>query len=111
MADTKTMLRPDESRLVGAGVSSSVGFTADLTVRRIEDLVAHHLQFIGTDRTGWDKLYLDRSDERLWEMTYPESQMHGGGPPTLSVISANDASRKYSSIRPSNNRMDRDGEG
>jgi hypothetical protein len=29
----------------------------------------------------WTQLFRDPSDGRLWELSYPQSEMHGGGPP------------------------------
>jgi immunity protein 27 of polymorphic toxin system len=37
----------------------------------------------------------DRRDGRLWECTYPQGEMHGAGPPQLSVISPEMAAAKY----------------
>ena len=35
---------------------------------------------------GWEILYIDRNDNRFWELTYPKNEMHGGGPPLLKNI-------------------------
>jgi immunity protein 27 of polymorphic toxin system len=43
----------------------------------------------------WSKLYLDPVDGGYWELTYPQSEMHGGGPPQLVHISADAAKIKY----------------
>jgi len=102
MAEDTSPLRPEESQLVGTWISSAQGVAADATALRIEALVANQLHYVATDATGWDKLYLDLADARLWELTYPQSHLHGGGPPTLSVISAANASRKYTFVQPSN---------
>jgi hypothetical protein len=108
MAEDTSPLRPEESHLVGAWASSAQGIAADATALRIEALVANHLHYVATDSTGWDKLYLDLADSRLWELTYPQSDLQGGGPPALSVISAGKASRKYTSVQPSNISLQRD---
>ena len=44
---------------------------------------------------GWETLYRDPRDGRLWELTYPQSEMHGGGPRRLHVLSRDEAAAKY----------------
>jgi hypothetical protein len=107
MAEDVSPLRPEESLLIGSWISSSNGVLPDATARRIKTLVASHLHFVTADESGWDKLYLDLDDKRLWELTYPESPLHGGGLPRLAVISAGDASRKYTRAQPSNPSLER----
>jgi hypothetical protein len=38
------------------------------------------LKKLGHDQSSWDTLYRDPATGKLWEVTYPESQRHGGGP-------------------------------
>jgi hypothetical protein len=58
-------------------------------------LVTNRLERLARDPSGWDTLYLDPRDGRLWEHTYPKSHMHGGGPARLTIIAAQDALAKY----------------
>ena len=58
-------------------------------------LVASHLVEIARDSTGWDTLYVDPDDGRFWEHIYPQSEMHGGGPPMLKHVSEEEARAKY----------------
>lgn len=44
---------------------------------------------------GWSTLYRDPTDSRLWELTYPQGELHGGGPPTLRVMQGDAAKEKY----------------
>ncbi|MGE0364310.1 MAG: Imm27 family immunity protein [Phycisphaerales bacterium] len=50
---------------------------------------------IGSSTDGWDTLYRDPGDNRLWELLYPQGHMQGGGPPTLRQISGSEAQAKY----------------
>ena len=50
---------------------------------------------LGTAGDGWECVFRDPRDDRLWELTYPESSVHGSGPRRLSVISADAARSKY----------------
>ena len=47
---------------------------------------------------AWETLFRDPADGRLWERTYLESEMHGGGPPSLFLISVEDAIKKYGPV-------------
>ena len=67
----------------------------DTTEQRIEWLT-QKLERIASDSSGWETLYRDPRDGRLWELTYPQSEMHGGGPRRLHVVSRDEAAGKYS---------------
>ena len=56
------------------------------------------LQKVGHDSSGWETLYRDPATGDLWEVTYPYSEMHGGGPRRLQAISLADARAKYRDI-------------
>jgi hypothetical protein len=86
--------RPDESELLGEGLPGNEVSTGYITLR-IYWLVSNHLQQVATDRSGWDTLYRDPDDGRLWELIYPFSHMQVGGPPRLKVISPENVREKY----------------
>jgi hypothetical protein len=69
--------------------------TEDEACRRIRSLVDTELQQVATASNGWEKLYRDPKDARYWEWFYPHSEMHGGGPPALRVLSSEVARQKY----------------
>jgi hypothetical protein len=69
--------------------------TADAVAKRIEWLTGEVLEPLASDSSGWETLFRDPGDGRLWEQTFPHSEMHGGGPPRLQVISENGAAAKY----------------
>ena len=56
------------------------------------------LEKLGHDASGWEALYRDRATGALWEVTYPYSEMHGGGPRRLSEIAPSDAATKYPAL-------------
>jgi len=86
-------LQPDEMVLTGAWILDGSTVVGDEVSRRIEWLVDSRLDQLAT--TGWETLYRDPRDGRLWERTYPKSEMHGGGPPELRALSPEDASPRY----------------
>jgi hypothetical protein len=63
---------------------------------RIHKLVQSELEFVGATDGGWSRLFRDKADGRFWEHTYPHSELHGGGPPRLAVISRDEAQQRYS---------------
>jgi hypothetical protein len=86
-------LRPDENALIGRWLETPAGMVADDVAERIRSLVADSLvKVVGG---GWETLYRDPTDDRLWELTYPHGGWHGGGPPALQAVTREYASRKY----------------
>jgi len=98
MSPLTLALGPHEQRLVGAWQAGPRGLNADATCARIEQLMRSHLVRLASDDSGWNVLYKDPTDGRLWELTYASSESHGGGPPTLTVIASTEAKRKYASV-------------
>ena len=60
---------------------------------RIYWLTTHYFKKIVDN--GWEILYKDNSDNHLWELIYPNSEMHGGGAPMLRTIDKESAISKY----------------
>jgi Immunity protein 27 len=63
--------------------------------KRIFALTQSRLVKVKTDASGWDTLYRDPTDGRFWELIYPQSHLHGGGPPELRNLTPDDAKQKY----------------
>lgn len=93
-------LRENERELRGSWVVVNGEVSADDVCSRIEWLLSHRLERIATDPSGWDLLFRDPRDGRLWERTYPQSHLHGGGPPMLKVLPHGIAQSKYGYSRP-----------
>ena len=88
-------LRPDETELVGKWELVGGRLVADAVATRIQMLLSGPLIPIRASQDGWNTLYLDPSDNRLWELSYPESHLHGGGPPSLTLLSSEEADKRY----------------
>jgi hypothetical protein len=88
---------PDETDLVGSWIFDSGRTVGDAIEERITQLISRHLERIAAsaESGGWNTLYRDPDDGRLWELTYPQSGMHGGGPMRLTQIAADLAVSKY----------------
>ena len=65
------------------------------TASRIAWLTATALTRIAQSADGWDTLYRDPADGRYWEHTYPQSELHGGGPPRLACVALDAVRSKY----------------
>ncbi|WP_422241894.1 Imm27 family immunity protein [Dokdonella sp.] len=88
-------LLPDEFDLVGNWKLVADTVERDSTSIRIDRLTKECLHKLATDASGWDLLYEDPEDGRLWELTYPNSDVEGGGPPRLTCITKESAREKY----------------
>lgn len=89
------MLKSNEIVLIGKWKCVDGKLVADEVCARINNLISHHLVKIAEGNTGWETLYLDPLDGRLWELTYPESDSYGGGPPMLKSIPKIEAHSRY----------------
>ena len=86
---------PDEVSIEGRWIFAKGKTVADEAALRIDDLTASYLEFVSAN-DKWSMLYRDPKDGRLWEQTYPQGEVHGGGPPKLAVISLDEARQRYS---------------
>lgn len=91
-----TRLTKNDQVLVGRWKTVNGSVEADEVARRIETLVDEVLERVSIPQDGWTELYRDPSDRRLWELSYPHSELPGGGPPKLAVISESEAKNRYS---------------
>ena len=85
----------DETEIRGQWKMVGLKVEEDVNARRIQTLIGGYLKQIAHDETGWKTLYVDSSDGRYWELTYPEADSHGGGPPMLKCLSAQEAKERY----------------
>lgn len=93
-----TRLGPNETEVRGRWIGGGRDHgrpVEDESCRRVWALVDDGLVRAGADSSGWNILHIDPSDGRYWELSFPESSRHGGGPPALAVISRDDAERRY----------------
>jgi hypothetical protein len=96
-------LQPDETKLVGQWLPAKDGqMRADSTSERISWLTSYHLRKISVDKRwgAWETLFQDPDDGRYWEQTYPQSELHGGGPPSLQLLTRQEARAKYGNVVP-----------
>jgi hypothetical protein len=69
--------------------------SGDAVDERIRWLAINRLEALGTTSDGWDWLFRDPRDGRLWELTFPQGSLHGSGPRRLRLMSTDDALARY----------------
>ena len=89
------MINPDETEIRGRWEMAGLKVEGDVNVRRIQTLIETYLKTVAHDETGWETLYVEPNGQRFWELAYPRSDLHGGGPPMLRSLSAQEAREKY----------------
>lgn len=89
------MLKSDEFKLQGKWITSNDKVIDDEISIRIKFLKNNYLIKLATSYDGWDTLFQDSNDKRFWELIFEKSELHGGGPPSLIVISKVDIEKKY----------------
>jgi hypothetical protein len=91
-------LAPHETALQGR-LSDEITGEPDAVERRIRRLVAECLVPLASASGGWDWLFRDPRDGRLWEQTFPLGSLHGPGPRRLQAIEPDVALEKYGALR------------
>ena len=89
------MLNANEVSLVGEWLFDAGKVIGALVCQRIEQLVANHLVERARSADGWSTLYQDPADGRLWEHTYLQGHLQGGGPPALTCVAPAYAHSRY----------------
>ncbi|WP_082434612.1 Imm27 family immunity protein [Devosia sp. A16] len=49
----------------------------------IDELLANSLEEVASNDGGWRRLYRHRTGGHFWELSYPNSELQGGGPRRL----------------------------
>ena len=80
-------LGPDEHELMASSGQDASGRFTDAVDERIVWLVSRRLTLVEAIDGGWTQRYRDPRDGRLWELTFPQGSLHGGGPRRLVNVS------------------------
>ena|SRR5436190_17269954 len=90
-------LQPNDTELVGGWIVEGRRVSGDATCERVEHLIKTHLKQVAISPKwgAWETLFQDPNDNRYWERTYPQGEQHGGDPPRLRCLSADEAKQKY----------------
>ncbi len=88
-------LTPEDTDLIGNWILVNSKVVGDTPCERIEWLIANSLQKVAIAEGGWSTLYRNPQDGRYWEHTYPRSEMHGGEPSRLTLLTEEQANTRY----------------
>jgi hypothetical protein len=94
-------IEPHETELTGNWVVEEGKVRGDTTCDRVNWLTQGWLVQVAYRRGGggWETLYRDPTDGRLWERTYPQGELQGGGPPRLALLTPEQAAEKYDAVK------------
>lgn len=84
-----------DSELLGSWLQRKHKLVPDPVCQRIQRLIESHLVELAVVRLGCDTLFRDPNDGRLWELSWPQFSLPGGGPPRLTHVTADAARLKY----------------
>jgi len=87
-----------ENKIVGKWILKDGKIIGDKNNQLIEQMIENELVEISRKDGGWTVLYKSSIDNNYWELTFPQSELHGGGPKTLERLSFEDISTKYGNI-------------
>lgn len=90
-----TKISASEHSLVGKWLLKDGQIHANDVAERIDLLIGHHLRKVDQSADGWTTLFQDPDDNRYWILDYPDSSLHGGGPPRLTEIPLEEARTKF----------------
>jgi len=88
-------LSPNETLLEGQWLNTDDQIVSNEACARIEWLTTDILKLVRVDRSTWLKLYQDPLDKRYWLLYYPQTELHGGGPPSLMAITYEEADLRF----------------
>lgn len=90
-------LLPHETELTGKWIEIGGAVRGDAVCERIARLTDGMLDIVRDypEAGGWVRLFRDKADGRYWERSYPQSELHGGGPPVLRWIHNEEVEKEY----------------
>lgn len=64
----------------------------------IKNLIETELEQIANREGGWVRLYKNKNKGEYWELDYPQSELQGGGPPTLEPLEESEVQKRYGKL-------------
>lgn len=88
---------PSELEIIGRWTFENGVVLTDEDCIRIDKLIREYLVEVAVNPhgEGWAVLFRDPADGRYWEQVFLESELHGGGPPSMLCIDVERAGEKY----------------
>lgn len=69
--------------------------SVQITGNEVVEFIRNRCIEIASDASGWVDLFQERDTKEYWVRSYPDSQMHGGGQPMLTPVSAAKAKEDF----------------
>jgi hypothetical protein len=91
-------------RIVGRWIAKDGKVVRNRECQIIDHLIKYDLLRVDEREGGWAVLFQDPTDGVFWELTYPQGEMHGGGPPTLTEHLADEVQALYGRLPPQETR-------
>ncbi len=89
-------MKPIEKiELAGKWLFENGKVIGDDTEQRIWDLVENRFARLADRDGGWVILYQDPVDRSLWELSFPQGELQGGGPARLLKLTEEQAQALY----------------
>jgi hypothetical protein len=89
------------NELVGRWIVDNTGkVIADAVEAQIQRAMRSFVELAHREG-GWTTLYRNPFDDSYWERTFPQSELHGGGPSKLTRLTAEQVSERYPDLKPS----------
>lgn len=92
-----TEINADENLIVGSWIMDNGKVIGDQACLRIEELRKNYLKKVAVG--DWEILYEDPKDNRYWLLEFPHSGYHGGGPPTLKMLTQTEVTEKFGLLK------------
>ena len=89
------MTNSSKEPLEGSWIKHGSSVVADRVELEIERRLREELRQVATSDGGWDRLLIYPLDDSYWELTFSQSETHGGGPNLLSPVSLEFVKAKY----------------
>lgn len=87
--------------IIGKWIVDPTGrVVGDEAENQIQDLIQNRLIRLADREGGWTRLYRDRADNSYWELTFPNSEWHGGGPSKLTRLEMSRVQELYPALDP-----------
>ncbi|MEM6719966.1 MAG: Imm27 family immunity protein [Bacteroidota bacterium] len=74
-----------EKEIIGKWIFKNGKILADSNCDLINKMIKEDLREIEIYEDGWKRRY-QHTNGSIWKLTFPESHLHGGGPPKLTRI-------------------------
>ena len=89
----------EEAELTGKWLFENGKVVGDEVEERICELVENRFTRLADREGGWVILHRDPVDRSLWELSFPQSGLHGGGPARLMRLTEDQARDLYPGLK------------